>query len=60
MNDDVPDSKRGSKSIGEDGDLDADAAARAKRGVITPVTVPQDQGRSSGHGRDGPIPIRKS
>ncbi|MEO6396060.1 MAG: hypothetical protein ABIO40_09150 [Devosia sp.] len=46
-------SKRGSKSIGEDRQRDADAAARVKKGLAPLPDAPRDEGRSSGHGPDG-------
>ena len=56
MTEHLPVSKRGSKSIGEDRRRDAAAAARAKKGLAPVPEAPQDQGRSSGHGMDGPAP----
>lgn len=56
MTDSLPVSKRGSKSIGEDRQRDADAAARAKSGLPPLPDLPKDEGRSSGHGMDGPSP----
>jgi hypothetical protein len=52
----LPVSKHGSKSIGEDRRRDAEAAERAKQGLPPVAEAPQDQGRSSGHGMDGPSP----
>jgi len=51
-----PVSKRGSKSIGENRRRDADAAARAQKGLPPIAEAPNDEGRSSGHGPHDPIP----
>ena len=56
----IPVSKRGSKSIGEDRRRDADALARRKRGSPPLPPEPSDEGRSSGHGMDGPAPPSKT
>lgn len=51
-----PVSKHGSKSIGEDRRRDAEAAARAGKGLPPLPEAPNDEGHSSGSGRDGPAP----
>lgn len=56
MTEHPPVSKHGSKSIGEDRRRDAEAAERAEKGLEPLPEAPQDQGRSSGHGPDGPVP----
>ncbi len=55
MSETPPVSKRGSKSIGEDRRRDADAAARADKGLPPLAEAPRDQGRSSGQGPHDPI-----
>ncbi|MDB5541335.1 MAG: hypothetical protein JWQ89_3062 [Devosia sp.] len=55
MADPVSVSKHGSKSIGEDRLRDADAAARAAKG-LPPVEPPEDDSRSSGQGKEGATP----
>jgi two-component system, sensor histidine kinase PdtaS len=59
MNNHLPVSKRGSKSIGEDRGRDDEAAARADKGLSPLAEAPHDEGQSSGHGRDGPPPPTK-
>ncbi len=50
----TPVSKRGQKSIGEDRQRDADAASRRQKGLPPRADEPNDEGKSSGHGPDGP------
>ncbi len=59
MPDEIPVSKRGSKSIGEDRQRDADAKVRRRKGLPPVPDPPNDEGRSSGHGMDGPAPIER-